>query len=619
MRKIAILIYSLFSLSFFGFAQSPEMATIKSSMKGITDSLKYVDALNRLAMLMYEKNIDSTFYFTKQAREIAKRHRYIKGNADALNNLGIFFDIKGNLQLALRYYNEAYTGYNTIKDSANQVQTIMNIAMVYKEFGKDKRAVQWFNRAVKTGELLKHDSIMSLVLYNYVLGYPKNFTAKTRKNSINKAKQIALKYEDERTILAIDQLIADDLIVGGKHEAGFKLLGNTIDSAIRKKMFYVSMDMLIDMGDKLAEKAPLLSVARYREGLEIANRNGFLIYSQILARKIFDFYTRRGDDAQAVVYGRKLMDLQEQQAKIDNLSSIDYLDYALKEQQVTLLVGRSKYQVTLLIVVTIACLLALAVLVWIRKNLKHTKKLNKKITDQNNTLKEALQALEQSQADNTRMLKIVAHDLRSPIAAIHSLSTLMMDEAQRPDSDKQILKVIIGSSKDSHSLVNDLLQMQFKTEALTKTPVDLAELVQYCVLLLQNSADAKAQIINLRVKQVTLLASGEKLWRVMSNLIANAIKFSPYNATIEVEMEEEANSVRIGVADEGIGIPVEIEDKIFEMFTEAKRPGTAGEQPFGLGLAISKQIVEAHGGKIWFERKASKGTIFFIELPLFSN
>lgn len=102
----------------------------------------------------------------------------------------------------------------------------------------------------------------------------------------------------------------------------------------------------------------------------------------------------------------------------------------------------------------------------------------------------------------------------------------------------------------------------------------------------------------------------------MSNLIANAIKFSPNQAIIDIGMQKSSSHVRIELADEGIGIPVEIEDKIFEMFSEAKRPGTTREEPLDLGLAISKQIVEANGGKIWFEHKADKGTIFLVEFPL---
>jgi tetratricopeptide (TPR) repeat protein len=136
MRITLSLFFALFFSKIFCYGQSSEFTTIKESLSQISDSLRYVDALNRLATLLYEKNIDSTFYYTRHAREISERLQYDKGKADALNNLGIFFDIKGNLQLALRYYDEAYAGYTRQQDTANRVQTLMNIAMVYKEIGK---------------------------------------------------------------------------------------------------------------------------------------------------------------------------------------------------------------------------------------------------------------------------------------------------------------------------------------------------------------------------------------------------------------------------------------------------------------------------------------------------
>jgi signal transduction histidine kinase len=615
MKKIgSILCFQLLLIS-LSFAQSPEIGKLKASITMVSDSLRYVDALNRLALLMYEKNVDSTFYFASRARQIADRHGYEKGKADALNNLGVFFDIKGNLQLALRYYNEAYAGYTNIKDSVNTVQSMMNIAMVYKELGKDARSIQRFDAAMGMGKKLRQDSILSLVIYNYLLIYPEKFKDGSKTTYISKAKEIAFRYKDKRTLFAIDQLIADDLIAKGERSKGLTLLSAAIDSAVGNKLYYASMDMLIDMGDQLASQKPLLAALEYKKGLAIANKNSFLFYSQITAKKLFELYSSLGDNATASTYSRQLVALYEQQDKIDNASSIDYLDYVLKEQQVAALQIKAKDQIILLVLISIAGLLALAVLIVVRRNLKRTKKLNAQVTDQNRQMKDTLGALLQSQQDNTNMLKVVAHDLRSPIAGIYSAVQIMLENDRQSADDEQILRLIKNSSEDSLELVENLLQTQFKTDTLKKAPVDLSEMLHYCVALLKGSAEAKAQHIKLGTLQVTLSASREKLWRVVTNLIANAIKFSPNQATIEVEMEETANSVRIAVSDEGIGIPAEIGDRIFDMFTQAKRKGTAGEQSFGLGLAICKQIMEAHGGKIWFERRAEKGTSFFIELP----
>jgi RNA polymerase sigma-70 factor (family 1) len=618
LKKLKIKLSSLFGTVFllalfFAVAicrsQSPELKNIRTSLTKITDSTRYIDALNRMAMLLYEKNIDSTFYYTKQAREIADRIQYKKGRVDALNNLGVFFDIKGNLQLALRYYNEAYAGYTTLKDSANRVQAMMNIAMVYKEIGKDGKAIQRYEAALNLGNKLSRDSIMSLAIYNYLLQYPNKFNSKLRRSYIARAKSIGLKYKDERVLLAIDQLIADDMIAHGQQAAGIALLAQTINTAIARKLYYVSMDMLIDIGDKLVISNPKQAVAYYHQGLDIAVQNGYLFYSQLMARKLFDFYIANGNYIKAAEYGRQLVLLHDEQEQINSASGIDYLDYALKDQQLRSLETQSGYQKALLMLTVLACLLAMAILLSIRKNLRRTRR-------QNTAMKEALGALEQSQADNTRMMKIAAHDLRNPIGGITALSSIMLSEPNRSADDKEMLEMIKKSGENSLELVSDLLQVQFKTEALNKDWIDIGEILQYCVSLLLNKAQEKNQQIILQNQSLVLYASREKLWRVISNLIANAIKFSPNGGKIEVKMLSDEQKVRIEIKDYGIGIPSEIQDRIFDMFTDAKRTGTAGEKAYGLGLAIAKQIVEAHKGKIGFVQNVDQGTTFFVELPI---
>jgi len=609
MRRPLIFLFALVFSKIYCFAQSPELTRIRTSMPHISDSLRYVDALNRMAMLLYETNIDSTFYYTMQARDIADRHDYEKGRTDALNNLGVVYDIKGNLQLALRYYDEAYTGYTQLHDPANRVQTLMNMAMVYQETGKDKRAVKEFDAALNLGNKLGNDSIMSLAIYNYLLEYPGRFNRNSTDRYINEAQHIANKYQDERTVLAINQLLADNMIASGNNVEGINLLGKTVDTAINKKLYYITMDILIDMGDQLSLTDRGKAAAVYRQGLAIAEKNGYLFYSQLMARKLFDFYTADRDSLAAANYSRQLVGLHDEQEKLDRESGIDYLDYALKDQQVRSLVVRSKYKTYLLLLVLLTCLFAITIIVFIWHNLKQAKR-------QNEQMKKALNALEQSQADNTRMMQIVAHDLRNPISSIYSVATIMLDEPGRTENDKLMLEMMKTSGQNSLGLVSDLLQVQFKVEDLKKEPVNIGEMLDYCVSLLAGKAGEKGQQINLQSQLFSISASGEKLWRVVSNLIGNAIKFSPSGAIIDVAMEHSLKNVRITVKDHGIGIPAEMHDKIFDLFTEAKRTGTAGEQAFGLGLAISKQIVEAHGGKIWFESSPGKGTTFFVDLPV---
>jgi signal transduction histidine kinase len=223
--------------------------------------------------------------------------------------------------------------------------------------------------------------------------------------------------------------------------------------------------------------------------------------------------------------------------------------------------------------------------------------------------------LEQSQEENTRMIKIVAHDLRNPVGAMTSMAAMLLDDAPRSENDLTLLQLIKASGENSLRLVDELLQVNTPESQLEKAPADLKLLLSYCIDMLEHKALAKNQRIELHAEQLVLNLNQGKMWRVISNLVGNAIKFSPSDSLITVRLEQKGQQVIISVQDEGIGVPVQAGEKIFELFTTAKRQGTQGEESFGLGLGISRQIVNHHGGRIWFEANASVGTTFFISLP----
>ena len=159
MKKACILFVLMVNL-ITCYAQVNSIKNLRKQLPFVHDSLLYIDALNRIGMLFYESNIDSTFYYSMKAREIANRLNYIKGKADELNNLGIVYDMKGDLQMSLRYYNEAFNNYKSIQDAASMVQSTMNIAMVYDEIGKPQKSIDSFNEAFAVGKTLKNDSVM---------------------------------------------------------------------------------------------------------------------------------------------------------------------------------------------------------------------------------------------------------------------------------------------------------------------------------------------------------------------------------------------------------------------------------------------------------------------------
>jgi signal transduction histidine kinase len=292
------------------------------------------------------------------------------------------------------------------------------------------------------------------------------------------------------------------------------------------------------------------------------------------------------------------------------------------ENQLNLLEKQNQLEHVFLLIALVFSLMTVAIILLVAQNSRRARRhvseltqLNQRISLQNDHMRNALFALEQSHQENTHLVKVIAHDLRNPIGACASAASLMLEEPAVNEDHRHMLELIRASSLSSLEMINNLLHSNISKDELIKEPLNLQTLLKYCEEQLRFRASEKKQTILLNAQPITLSVSREKMWRVFSNLITNAIKFSQPGASIRVDLRRVDKDVLISVRDQGIGIPADIGDKIFDLFTESKRPGTSGEESFGLGLSISRQIVEAHGGRIWFESREGKGTTFFVSLP----
>ena len=601
------------------YAQVDVIRGLKESLPQISDSTQYVNVLNKISLLFYEQNADSTLHYSSRALDIANRLEYEKGIADATNNLGIVFDIKGNTQLALRYYNDAFNKYTALKDSSNIVQTLMNIATVYYLSGKTDKAVSNFEQALSLGSRISRDSITAIAIYNYILLYPDRFKGQTRDVNVEKALAIALKYKDIRMQLAIEQLQAKDYIANQNREKGIRMMKQTLDKSMQMGLFYFSMDLMIELGDLHLATKPDTAIKYYSKALLIAEQKSYRVYAREICTKLYEYYSAKRDTPRAYIYTQKLVKLFERQAEIDRISGIDYIDYAVKSQQLKSAQLKSLYSSRLLWLAVAVCVLTIMSILFLWRNWLLIKKTNSVLQMQFRQLESTTEALELSNQNYAKVIKIVAHDLRNPIGAINGLSTLMQDDNLSSEERKEFVKLIYESSNSCIKLIGDLLStdFNFKESELRKERINLNPLLQQVVTLLTFRANEKKQQLILKQNApIEIFADRDRLLRVINNLVVNAIKFSPIGESIEIATEQTGEGTIISVKDNGMGIPAEATTKIFDPFTTSKRPGTAGEQPFGLGLYISKQIIEAHHGKIWFESEAGKGTTLFVLLPV---
>lgn len=304
--------------------------------------------------------------------------------------------------------------------------------------------------------------------------------------------------------------------------------------------------------------------------------------------------------------------VSEQIKIIENQNEINDLQKENQVKNLYLLLFISITALAVLIVV-----FSLYVLKNTRKNVKQLKQLNTQVKEQKESLEKALTQLEERSKEKDRILRVVAHDLRSPIASVSMVTELILDE-NNEDSREEMLRLIKSSSDNSLSLINEILEAAGieNDKGLSKERIGINDMLKNSVELLRfRAAEKKQQLLLFPLQNdKELYINKAKMGRVMNNLITNAIKFSNKGTNIDVKAVQKENSLQIIVQDHGIGIPENLQHKVFNMFTEAKRKGTSGEKPFGLGLSICKQIVEAHEGSIWFESEPNKGTAFFVEL-----
>ena len=218
-------------------------------------------------------------------------------------------------------------------------------------------------------------------------------------------------------------------------------------------------------------------------------------------------------------------------------------------------------------------------------------------------------------------LGMASHDLRNPIGNIITLAQFVDSDAENlSDEQRSFLAAIIDSGQYMLKLLNDLLDIS-KIESgkmeLQLKDIDLAQLVH--TIISDNTFTAQKKNITLQYSIPENLpavsADAGQMRQAMNNLVSNAIKFSMPGTMVEIIIENKDEMIVISIQDHGQGIPSAEIDKLFKPFQKTSVTATAGEKSTGLGLTITKKVIEAHKGSIWVTSEVGKGSIFSFSLP----
>jgi signal transduction histidine kinase len=234
-----------------------------------------------------------------------------------------------------------------------------------------------------------------------------------------------------------------------------------------------------------------------------------------------------------------------------------------------------------------------------------------------------IERVESSQKSQREFVANVSHELKTPLTSIQGFAQALLDQtADTPEARKQAAQIIYNEAGRMHRMALDLLdlaKLEAGTADLKMAVVDMKALLQNIVDKFTPQAQKAGVALHLNVpaKLPALVGDGDRLAQVFTNLVDNALKFTPANGQMTLSAANAEAEMEISITDSGIGVPKAALSRLFDRFYQVDPARAGGEHHgAGLGLAIAREIVEAHNGKIDVRSEVGHGTTFVIHLPL---
>jgi len=217
------------------------------------------------------------------------------------------------------------------------------------------------------------------------------------------------------------------------------------------------------------------------------------------------------------------------------------------------------------------------------------------------------------------MVSLVSHELRTPLTSIVGYSEMLLKYGLVQAKGQQFLGSIIDESHRLSKLIQSFLDIAYiesGRQKITKTEFEVGPVFRDMMSALQPIAAAKGIEVEAPVDGVTRVnADRLLLYQAISNLVTNAIKYSPEGTRVSIGVTNGNGSVQFRVTDQGCGIPAEDAAKIFEKFFRRANRETLEQSGFGLGLAFVKEVAQRHGGEVRVESEVGKGSTFTFQIP----
>jgi signal transduction histidine kinase len=495
--------------------------------------------------------------------------------AKASKYIGISYYRLKDFDKAIEFHNKALDIYIVLKELIYEADCYTNIGVVYDESAEFDKALEYYNKALVIYE--KENELSGMAdIYNNIAGiyYQKHENDKII-DYMNKSLDIKRQMDDKigisYTLINIGGVYAQI----GNSEKGVESIKEGIDIA-------VNIDLL-----------PLVNVG-YEALFEVYKNNNDY-------KTAFEYYELYNQTKDSLFDIEKTKSIQELQTKYET----EKKNVEIKELKIQQIKDDNLQKLFLVIIGSLLIVAVLLVIFFMQR------------TRMNSILNEKNNELQNLNATQNRLMSIISHDLKAPLSAFYSITSSLkskFDNISRQDIDhyfNRMLNSSVALKMQLENMLNWAINQSSKI-SVKKGNFNLYILNLKVVMILQEFANEKNITITNNIDENSEIKTDSKLFSiVLNNLISNAIKFSNPDSEIIISAMKKNEKIIFSIKDSGVGMT---KDELENLFTDKENNSQNENRGTGLGLIVSKDIIEKLGCRIWAESEENVGTEFFIEI-----
>lgn len=553
------------------------------------DSIEIITELGRIALheTDYQQALES-FY---KALTISERVNNKINISKLTNNIAAVYYHIDSLDRALKYFKESYEIDQTLGNHQGMAMSLNNIAIIYNEQERFSEALDYYTKALEVKKKVNDKKGIGVTYNNMGLVYIKKKDYNQAIEYFNRSLEIFNGLELQWSI------------------------ANSYSNLSRAYYFMEKYDIALQYIDKSQ------IIARQVDGKRLIKDN---------LMTLANIYAETGDYKKAFEYSNQYHDLKDSLKSLsvsENLNEIRtrYETQRKEKENVILKKEKETQQATIRMqmYLGIAGLIVLILLVVLAIHMYRNGKIKARAYDelesQNKEIEKQREELDALNQIKNKIFSIISHEVRSPLNSLLGTVSLLNSGVLSPEEFFKLSADLKSKVSHTTNFLNNLLvwaKSQMQGMHVEPGTFDLNDLVNETVDLLKEQADMKGVEITFE-KSENILANADRnmVSIVLKNLITNAIKFTSKGQKICLKTIKNSRHAMISVKDEGVGMSDEVQEKLFSLDSISTK-GTAQEVGTGLGLMLSKSLVEENGGKIWVETEAGKGSIFNFTIPL---